>query len=316
MNKNFLFILGIVLLSIFPLFLSNQICFSNEQTGNMTIEAMQLMAKGKYDEGLNLLKKCIEAEPQNPNSHLNYGSMLFKKGQSLIESGDINAGEQIFKEVEKELKTAVSLFKDDGGDKILKAQCYFLLGDVYLFVWKNKEGAKTYYQLSLLNDPKHGGAKLAFEEFDKKIEKPKLHFDNRDWVVGNEQSNDRESITEYVLRGETVYNWSELVSLGTQFGLKEYATAEKFMEGIKALLMEKTSRKVVWNTIESNDKEAIYEWKTINAPSVDNQHELARVICGNKDIYSVRYTTKKLPLSDQQRQEWVGLLKAVTLETQ
>ena len=37
-------------------------------------------------------------------------------------------------------------------------------------------------------------------------------FDGRGWVVGHQQRNANESLTEYVLPGQTVDNWRELVT--------------------------------------------------------------------------------------------------------
>jgi hypothetical protein len=37
-------------------------------------------------------------------------------------------------------------------------------------------------------------------------------FDGRGWVVGHQQRNGTRSITEYVLPGQTVENWKELVT--------------------------------------------------------------------------------------------------------
>ena len=65
-------------------------------------------------------------------------------------------------------------------------------------------------------------------------ERPKLYFDDRNWEIGYQASNHISSLIEYVLKGETVHNWSELVSVGSLFGLQEKITPDEFVKLIES----------------------------------------------------------------------------------
>jgi len=126
-------------------------------------KGLALIKKGEFDKGLKLVKKASIIEPEKPDWHMNYGSMLFTKGQSVLQAGNRKEGEAIFKEVEKELLLAIKLFKEE--DNIMKSQCFFLIGDVYFFVFKEREKAQHSYQKALEHYPKHGGAMKAIKRF-------------------------------------------------------------------------------------------------------------------------------------------------------
>ena len=144
-------------------------------------------------------------------------------------------------------------------------------------------------------------------EPEKLMEKePRLHFDDRNWVVGYEASDGRKSIIEYVLEGETVHNWSELVTKQTFLGLQEIVTPEEFMENMKKSMKSSLQ----WNVLKKGNNDILYEWKMMNAPDMDNQHEIAHIISGKEGIYSMRYTTKKVPISPDRREDWIKLLES------
>lgn len=141
-------------------------------------------------------------------------------------------------------------------------------------------------------------------------EKPVLHFDNRNWEVGYEAANEQQSIAEYVLKGETVHSWTELFSLQTFFGLQQITTPKKFMEEMK----NNMKPSLQWNMLRKEENDVLYEWKVTNDPEVEDQHEIARIISGKEAIYSIRYTTKKIPVSRKVRKEWIDLLNMVKLD--
>lgn len=143
-------------------------------------------------------------------------------------------------------------------------------------------------------------------------EAPQLHFDERDWQVGYEASNEQQAIVEYVLKGETVHNWSELVTLQTYFGLQKITTPEVFVMSMK----KNMKPSLQWNIISKSDNDILYEWNVMNDPEMANQHEIARGILGKKAIYFIRYTTKKPPIPLEKRNEWIDLLKAVVLKVE
>ncbi len=140
-----------------------QFCMASEEANKIGNDGLLNIKNGKMDEGLALIKKATQIAPDDANWHMNYGSMLFSKGQQVFQAGNKQEGSAIFKEVEKELLLAIKLFKESNSIEI--SQCYFLLGDVYYYAFEDPVKAKSFYQKSLKYYPQHGGASEAMRRF-------------------------------------------------------------------------------------------------------------------------------------------------------
>lgn len=108
-------------------------------------------------------------ESSDPSVHLNYASILFYKGRTLIQAGEKEKGEAVFKEVERELLSAMKLAALDTDAQrraLLDGQSAFLLGEVYFFVFNDRDKAKTSYQEALRYVPDHHGALEALQRFE------------------------------------------------------------------------------------------------------------------------------------------------------
>jgi len=138
---------------------TGQVCLASEDANIIGNKGLELIQEGKMDEGLDLIRQAIQADPQKPAWYMNYGSFLFIKGQQILQSGSTQEAYSIFKQAEKELLSAVQLFKES--DNQLKSHCFFLIGDIYNYVYNEKEKAKAFYQKSLELYPEHDGARNA-----------------------------------------------------------------------------------------------------------------------------------------------------------
>lgn len=108
-------------------------------------------------------------ESSDPSVHLNYASIIFYKGRSLLQGGDKEAGEAVFEDVERELRLAMKLSESDTDERrraLLNSQSAYLLGDVYFFVFNDREKAKASYQEALRYVPDHDGAVQALQRFE------------------------------------------------------------------------------------------------------------------------------------------------------
>ena len=147
-----------------------QSCFADDavdkflKANKVGFEGIQLFNEGKLDDGIALLKQATEADPDSPLWHMNYGNVLFRKGQLLFEAGNKDEAEDIFSEVEDELSEAIELFEDR--DDISKSHCYFLLGDIYQYVHSDNDAAKEYYQLSLKYHPENQDAATELKKLE------------------------------------------------------------------------------------------------------------------------------------------------------
>jgi hypothetical protein len=141
-----------------------------------------------------------------------------------------------------------------------------------------------------------------------------LIFDGRAWKNGYEAHNSAQAITEYVLEGETVENWTELVTAHRFLGLQSQVTLKSFMEIMQKDLY-RTCPSTRWEIISESPEDLIYSWQLMNCAGQDNQYEIARLILGRTAVHLIRYT-HKAPMLDSRRYEiWLALLKNAELKT-
>ena len=133
-------------------------------------------------------------------------------------------------------------------------------------------------------------------------------FDGRGWSVGHQQKNDRQSITEYVLPGQTVDNWKELV------------TSEVFFEPIPItavlkLFEAKVSRdcpSLVFAVIRQDEQTAVVEWRDSGCGGWEPSSELARFAMEKDGVYRLAYSVKG-SMKPEKRKEWMGILDKTPL---
>jgi hypothetical protein len=152
----------------------------------------------------------------------------------------------------------------------------------------------------------------AFNKFMSKTEYPQIHFDNRIWTEGHRANRTGGFIVEFVHQGETVENWTELVTWEFFQTLKT-DTLEGTMDRMKLYFSEKHPN-ITWNVISKSDTDLIYEWKLQNDPTNEDQHEIARMMRGENGIHLIRYTIKTPNIPSQKREEWLNLLREIKFE--
>jgi hypothetical protein len=136
-------------------------------------------------------------------------------------------------------------------------------------------------------------------------------FDGRGWSVGNRQENAKEILTEYVLPGDTVENWRELV---TSTVFHQAVPLDPFIKQLRSSLAEGCPS-LVWNVIQQDQRTAIYEFRDDGCGGFEATSEIDRVtIESDKRMYRLGYAVKsKGPLPPARRKEWIGILTQTPL---
>ena len=119
---------------------------------------------------------------------------------------------------------------------------------------------------------------------------------------------------EFVLPGETVDNWTELVTVQTMPGFQERGTAESLSLEFKEKLL-KSCPKATWTVLHEDKNDFTFEWQTTGCKGWDNQYEVSRIITGKTAMHRVAYANRKLPISEDKRHQWIDLLGKASLET-
>ena len=133
-------------------------------------------------------------------------------------------------------------------------------------------------------------------------------FDGRAWTVGNQQRNARQSLTEYVLPGQTVDNWKELV---TSTVFSQPVPIAPFVERLRASLSQGCPS-LVWNGIRQDEKTAVFEWWDAGCGGFEPTYEMDRVTIEKGGLFRLAYAVKvRGPLAADRRKEWLAILDQV-----
>ena len=143
-------------------------------------------------------------------------------------------------------------------------------------------------------------------------EQVKLVFDDRQWEIAYEVEDQQQGMVEFVVKGEDVNAWTELVTLQAFFGLQETATPDGYMDGMGEGLRN-ICPDARTNLIRKGANDVVFGWEIAACPGQEAQYEIDRVIAGAKALYVIHYATRKLPVASQTRDKWVALLSAAAL---
>jgi len=146
-------------------------------------------------------------------------------------------------------------------------------------------------------------------------EKATIAFDGRSWKQGFQKDAGTQTITEYVLPGETVNGWTELVSVQTFPGAQETKTLAAIAGDFKDKLL-KECPDALWRVHKESPDEVMHEFRTTGCRGWEDQHEIAKLMMGRSGIFRVSYTNHKRPLDDERRAQWVALVGAARVEAE
>jgi hypothetical protein len=127
---------------------------------------------------------------------------------------------------------------------------------------------------------------------------------DKEWVTGFSQKKAGEfKIVEFVLKGETVHNWSELLTI--QNFVSTRGSPEAFFEGLKALREKRCPGSTAWSVIEQDERSILYEWRAKPCAGFPEQHEISRIIDGKWNRFRIAYTAKVSEIPTKTRDAFV-----------
>ncbi len=133
-----------------------------------------------------------------------------------------------------------------------------------------------------------------------------VRTDQRVWECGYAAANDNQAIIEYVQPGETVHNWTELVTL--QFS--QYAqpqSVQKIYEVYKDLLI-KQSPQTTFTVLQETTNSILFEWKHPRDATWPAQHQLSKIIVTGNGQYTFSYVKKTQALDAATYTAWKDIL--------
>lgn len=143
-------------------------------------------------------------------------------------------------------------------------------------------------------------------------------FDGRQWELGWSQNKNAAGtgqlvFDEYVLKGETVENWSELVTIQFFPGLNQQTNLDVFEGSLKNNIMN-VCPAAVWDSFEQQKNERYWQFTVTNCKGQPNQSELVRAVKTNEGIHLFHYAIKKAPMPEDVRKTWLSNLKSMKID--
>jgi hypothetical protein len=138
-----------------------------------------------------------------------------------------------------------------------------------------------------------------------------LTFDNAEpkWKVGH--SVDKApvySLTEFIREGDDIKNWRELFTLQNFSKSWGLASPEETLDALKAAREKHCPGATQWNLIEKSSDSILYEWQARSCLGWPEQHEIAKIMYGKYNRFSIHYVAKSYRLPSDTRSRWIKRL--------
>ena len=153
-------------------------------------------------------------------------------------------------------------------------------------------------------------------EAAEEVEQIHVEVDSAQWKMAHHYFSQRDDNLELTRNGEQIQQWTELFSK-QRFPLisKTKATVDGMVKAMHNSL-KATDPNVEFNVISQSPSEVHYHW--VSHPTEGNpaQHEVAKIIKGQKDFYRIAYVKKTDRLSETELAKWnrvIGDAKLVPL---
>ena len=140
-------------------------------------------------------------------------------------------------------------------------------------------------------------------------ERWRFSFDSRQWQVGHQHADRDQAIREYVLSGQTVQNWSELVT-------SHYFARNVAPRTIFEWFQSDISRgcpSVRISVIDESADTILFEWQHDGCRGFSAQHEIRRVSKGRTGVLALSFAEKTRQLAPDKRNTWLTIIRGATI---
>ena len=138
-------------------------------------------------------------------------------------------------------------------------------------------------------------------------------FKNGHWEPGYTQEiRGKYRIVEFVPKGESVEDWSELITIQTFANTS--GSPEAFINQLKTLREKKCPGSTIWSVIAKDERSMLYEWKAKPCAGWPDQHEISRILYGKWNRWRIAYTAKVQEISTEKRNMWIRSLSKATIK--
>jgi hypothetical protein len=151
-----------------------------------------------------------------------------------------------------------------------------------------------------------GIEKYDFVSHAKSSERWVFEFDSRAWSLSFEASTASRTIREYVLTGQTIENWTELVT--SLFDASASTPKEALARFRDDLARDCPSLRI--SIIEESAESILLEWQHEGCQGFPAQHEIRRITSGRGGVLTLSFAEKTKQLTSEKRTTWISIIRA------
>ncbi|MCE2993794.1 MAG: hypothetical protein ACK5WS_04745 [Alphaproteobacteria bacterium] len=156
---------------------------------------------------------------------------------------------------------------------------------------------------------------LAYAHSEHKI---RPVFDNREWVLGWSQNqvaskNDGSIFDEYILKGDNIDNWSELVTIQFFPRFNSNLTIEAYQSIFSASIKNVCPNAVFSSITQQKQHEKMLNFSIKNCRGQHDQSELLRIVDKDNGIYVFHYAIKVAQMPESNKKTWIKNLQAIEI---
>ena len=145
-------------------------------------------------------------------------------------------------------------------------------------------------------------------EAARELEQISVKTDSSKWKVAHHQVSRKDDNLELTLKDEQIQKWTELFSK-QRFPLlsRNGGSVDGMLNSLRKSL-KATNPNVEFTVVSQSPTEAHYHWVTKATKDDAAQHEVAKIIKGQKDFYRVAYVKKTDRLTESELKHWMEVI--------
>ncbi len=133
------------------------------------------------------------------------------------------------------------------------------------------------------------------------------------WEIGHAAGDQVQRITEWIRPGQTVENWTELVTCQTFNKANDLGSVEGQFAANQEDLVARCPGSTA-EVIRELPDGILYESRVVNCEQGSDEHILARILDGTSNRFVILYAVRgAVAMTPERRTEWIGELMAVKI---
>ena len=144
------------------------------------------------------------------------------------------------------------------------------------------------------------------EQDSKSLLNPNV-IGGKEWDLGFSDSSNG-LFLEYVLKGESIEDWSELITIQKFSSTDNVHQVEDYLNQFKISLQKSINGKLDFQVLKKETNDALYEFQLVDDKNQPDQYELGYILKKDSNIWFFHYANKTRKISDNNKKKWSAVL--------